>query len=52
MRAELLKMSIFAPNKLCGWLTVIAPKSRTTLILDRQTVSKLNKFVENSLHSL
>ena len=35
MRAERLNLSIFAPKKLCGRRTVIAPKSRTTLILDR-----------------
>jgi hypothetical protein len=35
MRAEWLKMSIFAPKKLCGRWTVNCSETRTTLILDR-----------------
>ena len=35
MRAELLKMSIFAPKNFAVYGQKIAPKFRTTLILDR-----------------
>ena len=35
MRVELLKLSIFAPKKLCGRRTVNRSETRTTLILDR-----------------
>ena len=35
MRAERLKLSLFASNEICDGRTVNAPKSRTTLILGR-----------------
>ena len=40
MRAEWLKMSIFAPKKLCGRWTVNCSETRTTLILDRWAAYK------------
>lgn len=46
------KFNISSSNKNSCKMKVSSLKIRTTLILDRQTVSKLNKFVENSLHSL
>lgn len=36
MRVELLKVSNYAPKKLCGRLTVNCSETRTTLILDRR----------------
>jgi len=45
MRAEWLKMSIFAPKKLCGRWTVNCSETRTTLILDR--CGALKKTAQN-----
>lgn len=35
LRVEQLKLSIFAPNKLCGMRTVNHSETRITLMLDR-----------------
>jgi len=43
MRAERLKLSFFAPKKLCGGRIVNRSETRTTPILDRCASAKLNR---------
>ncbi len=46
MRAKQLKISIFTSNKLCVGKTVIAPKSRTTLIHGRYAASEKKNAIK------
>ena len=51
MRVELLKLSIFAPKKLCGRRTVNRSETCTTLILDRykQAEEKRQRQYDNEI---
>lgn len=47
MRADWLKMSIFAPKKLCSGRTVNRSEIRTTLILERCHTLEKNENTNN-----
>jgi len=51
MRAELLKLSIFAPKKLFGGQTVNRSETRTTLILDRWRQFSVRPLKQKKLHN-